>query len=304
MTNAPSIRTPLPGPRATAIIERDRAVVSPSYTRGYPLVIERGGRDRRGRGRQRVSRLLGRHRRQRHRPLASGRRRRHHETGRAFLHMSGTDFYYEVQVRLAEELAAVVPIAGGVKSFFGNSGTEAVEACLKLARYATGRPGLIAFLGGFHGRTMGSAGADGEQGRAAPRLRADDARRVSRAVRRLLPLSRRPHAGQLRGRVPGLHRSSALRAAGVARRSGRGRRRADSGRGRLCRGAGSVPSAAARADEEARHPAGRRRSAVRHGTHRQDVRDRVQRRRAGRRRDRQGHRVGDAAGRGVGARRA
>ena len=67
-----------------------------------------------------------------------------------FLHMSGTDFYYEVQVRLAEELAAVVPIAGGVKSFFGNSGTEAVEACLKLARYATGRPGLIAFLGGFH----------------------------------------------------------------------------------------------------------------------------------------------------------
>jgi 4-aminobutyrate aminotransferase len=73
-----------------------------------------------------------------------------------FLHMSGTDFYYEVQVRLAEELAAVVPIAGGVKSFFGNSGTEAVEACLKLARYATGRPGLIAFLGGFHGRTMGS----------------------------------------------------------------------------------------------------------------------------------------------------
>jgi 4-aminobutyrate aminotransferase len=73
-----------------------------------------------------------------------------------FLHMSGTDFYYEPQVRLAEELAAIVPINGGVRSFFGNSGTEAVEACIKLSRYATGRENIIAFLGGFHGRTMGS----------------------------------------------------------------------------------------------------------------------------------------------------
>ena len=53
--------------------------------------------------------------------------------------MSGTDFYYEPQVRLAEELAAIAPIDGGVRSFFGNSGTEAIEACIKLARYATGR---------------------------------------------------------------------------------------------------------------------------------------------------------------------
>jgi 4-aminobutyrate aminotransferase len=73
-----------------------------------------------------------------------------------FLHMSGTDFYYEPQVKLAEELAAVVPIRGGVRSFFGNSGTEAIEACLKLSRYATGRANVIAFLGGFHGRSMGS----------------------------------------------------------------------------------------------------------------------------------------------------
>jgi 4-aminobutyrate aminotransferase len=70
--------------------------------------------------------------------------------------MSGTDFYYEPQVRLAEEIAAVAPVDGGVRSFFGNSGTEAMEACLKLARYATGRPNFIAFLGAFHGRTMGS----------------------------------------------------------------------------------------------------------------------------------------------------
>jgi 4-aminobutyrate aminotransferase len=73
-----------------------------------------------------------------------------------FLHMSGTDFYYEQQVQLAEAIAAVVPIDGGVRSFFGNSGTEAIEACIKLARYATKRSNIIAFLGGFHGRTLGA----------------------------------------------------------------------------------------------------------------------------------------------------
>src|SRR5207237_755239 len=61
-----------------------------------------------------------------------------------FLHMSGTDFYYEPQVRLAEALSAIAPIAGGTRSFFGNSGTEAIEACLKLARYATRRQNVIA----------------------------------------------------------------------------------------------------------------------------------------------------------------
>ena len=74
-----------------------------------------------------------------------------------FLHMSGTDFYYEPQVRLAEMLAAVAPMkGGGVRTFFGNSGTEAIEAAIKLARYATGRQNIIAFLGAFHGRTMGA----------------------------------------------------------------------------------------------------------------------------------------------------
>ena len=75
-----------------------------------------------------------------------------------FIHMSGTDFYYEPQVRLAEKVAAIVPIEGGsgVRSFFGNSGTEAIEACIKMARHATRRQGLIAFFGGFHGRTLGA----------------------------------------------------------------------------------------------------------------------------------------------------
>src|SRR5262249_57229245 len=78
------------------------------------------------------------------------------EQAQKFLHMSGTDFYYEPQVRLAEELAAVAPMSGGVRSFFANSGTEAIEACIKLSRHSTGRQNIIAFLGGFHGRSMGS----------------------------------------------------------------------------------------------------------------------------------------------------
>src|SRR5437764_2881773 len=70
--------------------------------------------------------------------------------------MSGTDFYYEPQVRLAEELSTLVPIDGDVRTFFGNSGTEATEAAIKLSRYYTKRPNVIAFLGSFHGRSLGS----------------------------------------------------------------------------------------------------------------------------------------------------
>ena len=155
--SAPDIKTALPGPKAKALIERDARVVSPSYTRGYPLVIDRGSGcevqdvdgnvfldcaagiavNSTGHSHPDVVKAM-------------------HEQAQRFLHMSGTDFYYEPQVRLAEEIAAVVPMQGGVKSFFGNSGTEAIEASLKLARFATGRPNFIAFLGGFHGRTMGA----------------------------------------------------------------------------------------------------------------------------------------------------
>jgi 4-aminobutyrate aminotransferase len=73
-----------------------------------------------------------------------------------FLHMSGTDFYYEPQVRLAEELSAIAPMKGPHRSFFGNSGTEANEAAVKLAKYYTKRHNVIAFFGAFHGRSMGS----------------------------------------------------------------------------------------------------------------------------------------------------
>ena len=157
MTTAPDIKTALPGPKAKALIDRDRTVVSPSYTRGYPLVIERGAgaivEDVDGNVFLDCSAGIA----------VNSTGHSHPDVVRAiveqaqkFLHMSGTDFYYEPQVRLAEELAAIAPIHGGVRSFFGNSGTEAIEACIKLARYTTGRQNIIAFVGGFHGRSMGS----------------------------------------------------------------------------------------------------------------------------------------------------
>jgi 4-aminobutyrate aminotransferase len=154
---APDIRMPLPGPRAQAIIARDRARVSPSYTRDYPFVMARGEGavvedvD----GNRFLDCAAG--------IAVTGTGHSHPDVvaaivdqARKYLHMSGTDFYYEPQVQLAEEMAAIAPIAGEVKSFFSNSGTEAVEAAIKLARYRTGRHNLIAFLGSFHGRTLGA----------------------------------------------------------------------------------------------------------------------------------------------------
>jgi 4-aminobutyrate aminotransferase len=157
VVEVPLIRTPLPGPRAAAIIERDRAVVSPSYTRGYPFVMSRGSgavvEDVDGNVFLDCAAGIA--------VVSTGHA--HPDVvgavtaqAQRFLHMSGTDFYYELQVDVAEDLAAVAPIEGGVRSFFGNSGSEAIEACIKLSRYATGRQNIIAFLGGFHGRTLGA----------------------------------------------------------------------------------------------------------------------------------------------------
>jgi len=153
----PQIITALPGPKAKAIIDRDKTVVSPSYTRGYPLVIARGTGST-------VEDVDGNFFLDCAAGIAVNSTGHSHpavvkaitDQAQKFLHMSGTDFYYEPQVRLAEELAAIVPIQGGVRSFFGNSGTEAIEACLKLSKYATGRHNIVAFFGAFHGRTMGS----------------------------------------------------------------------------------------------------------------------------------------------------
>ena len=154
---APTLKTPLPGPKAKAIIDRDAHYVSPSYTRPYPLVIARGEgatvEDVDGNVFLDCAAGIA--------VTATGHShpdvvRAITEQAQRFIHMSGTDFYYEPQVRLAEEMAAVSPIDGEVRSFFANSGTEAIEAAIKLARYHSGRFNLIAFLGGFHGRTLGA----------------------------------------------------------------------------------------------------------------------------------------------------
>ncbi len=156
MISAPRIATALPGPRAQAIIDRDRSVVSPSYTRCYPLVMARGWGSM-------VEDVDGNVFLDCAAGIAVNSTGHSHpavvqaivEQAQKFLHMSGTDFYYEPQVRLAEMLAGIAPMQGA-RTFFGNSGTEAIEAALKLARYTTGRQNVIAFLGGFHGRTMGA----------------------------------------------------------------------------------------------------------------------------------------------------
>jgi len=160
MRQAPDLKMPLPGPKAAAIIARDAKVVSTSYTRDYPFVMARGEgavvEDVDGNVFLDCAAGIA----------VTGTGHSHPDVVQAivdqahkYLHMSGTDFYYEPQVRLAEELAAIVPIKGDVRSFFANSGTEANEAAIKLARYSTKRVNLIAFLGSFHGRTLGSLAA-------------------------------------------------------------------------------------------------------------------------------------------------
>jgi 4-aminobutyrate aminotransferase len=157
LPQAPHFLTTLPGPRAKAMIERDAQVVSPSYTRGYPFVIARGEGSM-------VEDVDGNVFLDCAAGIAVNSTGHSHpevvasivEQAGRYLHMSGTDFYYEPQVRLAEVLSKVAPMPGPSKSFFGNSGAEANEAAIKLARYATKRPFLVAFLGSFHGRTMGA----------------------------------------------------------------------------------------------------------------------------------------------------
>jgi 4-aminobutyrate aminotransferase len=86
------------------------------------------------------------------------------------IHMSGTDFYYESMITLAERLSKIAPMPGPHKIYYGNSGTEAVECALKLARYHTKRQHVIAFLGAFHGRTMGSLSLTASKPQQRPSL--------------------------------------------------------------------------------------------------------------------------------------
>ena len=147
----------LPGPRAAELIARDAKAMSPSFTRAYPFVMERGegcwatdvdsnrfldftagiAVNTTGYSHPKVVAAI-------------------EEQARRFLHMSGTDFYYRSEIELAERLEARILPGIPARVFFTNSGAEAIEGAMKLARFATGRPSYIAFIGGFHGRTFGA----------------------------------------------------------------------------------------------------------------------------------------------------
>jgi 4-aminobutyrate aminotransferase len=150
------IVTELPGPRARALLARDARVSSPSYTRDYPFVMDygRGAEVWDVDGNRFIDFAAG---------IAVTATGHAHpqvvmaikEAADRFLHIS-PDFYHELQIKLGERLNEVAPIAEPVMTFMTNSGTESIEGALKLARYVTGRPRFIGFLGGFHGRSMGS----------------------------------------------------------------------------------------------------------------------------------------------------
>jgi 4-aminobutyrate aminotransferase len=153
----PHLVTALPGPKAKKLVDRDHHVVSPSYTRDYPLVAKTG------RGAM-VEDVDG----NRFLDFAAGiavvaTGHCHPEVVAAIqkqaaelIHMSGTDFYYPSLVDLAEKLASITPGKGAKRVYFGNSGAEAIEAAIKLVKFHTKRDKLIAFHGAFHGRTMGA----------------------------------------------------------------------------------------------------------------------------------------------------
>ena len=152
----PHIKTALPGPKAAALIERDRLVSTPSYPRDYPFVMAKG----RGAEAWDVdgNRFLD---------FASGiavcsTGHAHPKVVQAvkdaaddFLHIS-SDYWHERMTRLCERISSLAPMREPAQVFLCQSGTESVEGALKLARYVTGRPRFIGFLGGFHGRSMGS----------------------------------------------------------------------------------------------------------------------------------------------------
>ncbi len=157
LTVGPKIKTALPGPNAKRILAGDDKYVSPSYTRSYPLVAKSG----RGLVVTDVddneffdfsAGIAVTSTGHCHPDVVAAIQKQAAE----LIHMSGTDFYYEGMVQLAERLSKIAPMPGPHRVYYGNSGAEAVEAALKLARYHTKRPNIIAFFGAFHGRTMGA----------------------------------------------------------------------------------------------------------------------------------------------------
>ncbi|HET7440222.1 MAG TPA: acetyl ornithine aminotransferase family protein [Terriglobales bacterium] len=153
----PKLKTTLPGPHAKRVLDGDSKYISPSYTRSYPMVAKRGRgivvEDVDGNGFFDFSAGIA--------VTSTGHCHPHvvaaiQKQAAELIHMSGTDFYYENMIALAERLSKIAPMPGPHKFYYGNSGAEAIETAFKLARYHTKRQNVIAFYGAFHGRTMGA----------------------------------------------------------------------------------------------------------------------------------------------------
>jgi 4-aminobutyrate aminotransferase len=153
----PHIVTELPGPKARAHVEFDHAWTSPSLPRAYPIVPVRGEgcavEDIDGNVFLDFAAGIAVNSTGHSHPAVVAAIQRQAAN---LLHFSASDFYLPIYAEAAAELARIAPMSGPARAFIGNSGAEAVEAGLKLARYHTRRQNVIAFLGAFHGRTMGA----------------------------------------------------------------------------------------------------------------------------------------------------
>jgi len=160
----PWIHTELPGPKGKQLIAHDERFTSPSYTRAYPLAVERGEGSM-------IEDVDGNRFLDFTAGIAVCSTGHCHprvvaaieQQTKKLIHMSGTDFYYAPQGNLAQRLAQLAPGSGDKRVFFTNSGAESVEAAFKLARFHTGRQHMIAFFGAFHGRTMGALSLTGSK---------------------------------------------------------------------------------------------------------------------------------------------
>lgn len=160
----PKLKTALPGPLAKKVVADDDRIISPSYTRSYPMVAKsgRGIRVTDVDGNEFLDFAAG--------IAVTSTGHCHPEVVKAIqtqaaelIHMSGTDFYYDHMIKLADRLSAIAPMPGPHRFYYGNSGAEAVECAIKVARYHTGRQNIIAFFGAFHGRTMGALSLTGSK---------------------------------------------------------------------------------------------------------------------------------------------
>ena len=160
----PKLKTALPGPLAKKVVADDERLISPSYTRSYPMVAKsgRGIRVTDVDGNEFLDFAAG--------IAVNSTGHCHPEVVKAIqdqaaelIHISGTDFFYDHMTQLGDRLSAVAPMPGPHRFYYGNSGAEAVECALKVARYHTGRQNIISFFGAFHGRTMGALSLTGSK---------------------------------------------------------------------------------------------------------------------------------------------